>query len=728
MTDNLRYELEITGSLGLVLKAADHLDNITSKLKKINATKLNLSGAISSATRGFNNLKNSVFNLQNSLIGLAAAGIGADILNTTAKLSDTLAIVQKNTGLTTQEMEGLKKTIDSMNTRTSTEDLLNIASMGGKLGVAKNELDGFVQVIDKATVALGDEFGNSAETVATVLGKLKGQYKEFSNVPFEDSLNRIGSAINYLGKQGANSAPNVADFTQRISTLGLGIADAAGLGATLEELGLSAEIASGGLKNVLTLAKTETGAFAKQLGMTVQGFEQLINTNPNQVILDLAKSLKGASATTISQTLKGLKIGSQESQAVVQLLSGNLDKLTERQSQANKALKEGTDLQGEANLMQNTLGARVAMLGKAFEQLKVAAGTALVPAFEGGIALGMKFFKTIEANLGNIGNVFSALVSALNPVFVAIQTTIESVFGKSTMTISGFFTTVIGYINQAAPIISGVVSVLQPILRFFLDGVRGVFEGLKVVWEGLLSVFDAVVEPLASLYNSFSNAISIGDMFQTGLTLIGWALRALAPFLRVIIILLSPIIKLFFNLVGILSKVYMWFVKLFGGVIIGMVQGVGDAISYVVDGLVSMLQYIGLVGGEVDKNISKANQIKKVDDQKRYFVPKVKGQGILAQQLEKDRAKALGETNSPTALLDSMPTMPAQSAGNQSTQASLAGVSGGGAKQTNINISIGKLNESIQITTNKLSESADDIERIMTELLLRVTNNANQMS
>ncbi|MDP2723207.1 MAG: phage tail tape measure protein [Bacteroidales bacterium] len=58
----------------------------------------------------------------------------------------------------------------------------------------------------------------------------------------------------------------------------------------------------------------------------------------------------------------------------------------------------------------------------------------------------------------------------------------------------------------------------------------------------------------------------------------------------------------------------------------------------------------------------------------------------------------------------------------------ISDISGGGAKQTNITISIGKLMEAININTTNLSESAPEIEERMTEILMRSLNGSAQLS
>ncbi|MFC6087641.1 phage tail tape measure protein, partial [Sphaerisporangium aureirubrum] len=155
------------------------------------------------------------------------------------------------------------------------EGLAQIAVVGGQLGVAKEEMLGFVEATDQAVVALGDEFKGGAEEVAKEIGSLQKLFKETSKLKPGEAIQEIGSALNELGASGSATAPSVAEFTKRIGALGNlapEINQTLGLGAAFEELGLSAEISSGGLTNILLTATKETAAFAKQLGMTEKEF------------------------------------------------------------------------------------------------------------------------------------------------------------------------------------------------------------------------------------------------------------------------------------------------------------------------------------------------------------------------------------------------------------------------------------------------------------------------
>ena len=65
--------------------------------------------------------------------------------------------------------------------------------------------------------------------------------------------------------------------------------------------------------------------------------------------------------------------------------------------------------------------------------------------------------------------------------------------------------------------------------------------------------------------------------------------------------------------------------------------------------------------------------------------------------------------------------------GGEDVKSGMSGITGGGSKPTNINITIGKFQDSIQIYANNLDESLDEMEDKIISKLLAVVNRANQL-
>lgn len=93
----------------------------------------------------------------------ATIGTLKDLSHAAAELDDVYADVQKTTGLTKDQVESLNEAFSKMDTRTSREQLNQLAYEAGKLGIsAEKDVLGFVSAADKINIALGDVLGDGA--------------------------------------------------------------------------------------------------------------------------------------------------------------------------------------------------------------------------------------------------------------------------------------------------------------------------------------------------------------------------------------------------------------------------------------------------------------------------------------------------------------------------------------------------------------------------------------
>lgn len=203
------------------------------------------------------------------------------------KISDLMTGVEKTTGLASEQVRQLWNEFDNLNTRTSKQELLNIAQIGGRLGITdKEQIKEFTEQIDKIYVALGNSFQGGLEEVTTKVGKLKNLFEETRNQNYGEALNAIGSALNELGANGSSSEQNITDFATRIGALPAvlkpSIEKTLGLGAAFEESGIDAEVAASGYSRFMSVAGNNIAAFAKQMKLTTKEASELFNTHPEE--------------------------------------------------------------------------------------------------------------------------------------------------------------------------------------------------------------------------------------------------------------------------------------------------------------------------------------------------------------------------------------------------------------------------------------------------------------
>ena len=401
----LRRELE-----GIPTDTQEFIDK-TKQLQQVSTTLRNIETVVKDTRTAWQKLKGDFKEFGSVVAGTVAgeiitgawtafSGFIASVTKNAAELSDQFADIAKTTGMTTKEVEKFNSELSKIDTRTGSKELREIAKVGGQLGIAREQLLGFTESVNMATVALGDEFTGGAEEVARELGILQKLFKETKDLNAGEAIERIGSAVNALGSAGSSTAPEVAKFTQRLGTLGnLGpnIAQTLGLGAAMQELGLSAEIASGGLTSIFLTAGNEAKAFAAQIGISEQAFKDLLNSDPNEMLMQLARSFQGLDNSQVVDALSRMKIGSQEAIKVMNLLASKTDFVREKQALAASEMEKNTSLRNEATLKENNFAGQLAKTEKIINGFMMAISQGLLPVMTSLLASFVSLIEVIKA-------------------------------------------------------------------------------------------------------------------------------------------------------------------------------------------------------------------------------------------------------------------------------------------------------------------------------------------
>lgn len=344
----------------------DELSQVSARIGELNGRSTQAGFSIGSLADKFNRYAA----LGASVLGFFAGMVVSvqKIIDLNGKLSDAQANVMKTTGMTKDEVDELTKSFGALKTRTGRIELLGIAESAGRLGIAKNEIQDFVKVMDKAGVALGDSFEGGAEVVSDKLGKIKGLYDDLKNASVETAFESVGSALNDLGASGAASEENISEFVTRVGAMPEAfkpsIGTALGLGAAFEESGLKAEVAAGNYSKVISIAANNAAGFAQVMGKSKKEVEDLIKTNPNEFFLKFAESLKGMNAIDLAKTLDALKLNDNEVKMVLGAASKNTDLFREKIELANKSLMSATSLTTEFDIKNNNLAATLEKIKK----------------------------------------------------------------------------------------------------------------------------------------------------------------------------------------------------------------------------------------------------------------------------------------------------------------------------------------------------------------------------
>tara|TARA_R110002049_G_scaffold64570_2_gene170195 strand:+ start:168 stop:2030 length:1863 start_codon:yes stop_codon:yes gene_type:complete len=317
--------------------------------------------------------------------GIAIAGGMGIALNSATKFEDKMADISKTTGLEGKELDSFGGSILDMSkkTRTSIEDLQGISVIGGQLGVAKDELLAFTEAGNKFSVALAGDYSGGLETAVLSVGKLNSLYSDTKSLKIDEHLNRAGSAFNGLSSDGKSSAENINDFASRVGTLPSVLRPSftatAALGAFLEEAGINSERGASGFSTLLLTAGKNLPNFARQMGMGTDAARELLEQDPVKFAQKFSRSLNGLKPDELSNRLKDLGIGGQESIKVVGALGDETNRLNDQMDSSSKLFNDATSLTDEYKVKNETTAAKIAMARNNMEALSITIGTQLAP-------------------------------------------------------------------------------------------------------------------------------------------------------------------------------------------------------------------------------------------------------------------------------------------------------------------------------------------------------------
>lgn len=321
------------------------------------------------------------------------------LINRGGELSDMWADVQKETGLTSDSMQQLDKDLRAINTRTPIEKLYELAEIAGKLGYESTaDVLTFVKAANMLDVALSKSLGGNTEEAINDIGKLVEIYGLVDELGIEQSMLKVGSAINTVGASSAANEGYLVAWSKRFAGIapnaGISIADTLGMAAAADILGQSSELSATNIGKMIIALGKDVPYFAKVAGMSVKTFSDLLKTDGNEAFL---RVLEGARSTTkgvegLTKTLETLGIEGSEGAQVLGALTKNIDLVREQQDIANRSFTEGTSVLNEYNIKNQNNAAILAKIGKVMSDWWDRAAASMGPV----IQLMGKFFGVVN--------------------------------------------------------------------------------------------------------------------------------------------------------------------------------------------------------------------------------------------------------------------------------------------------------------------------------------------
>lgn len=539
---------------GAIERGSAQWDSLTASLKQANtelAKIKNETKASQSAWQKFTKFLNDSWGglamILGSITGLTMTMRKA--VQDYAAMEEEMANVRKYTGLATEGVVELNEDLKKIDTRTSREELNQLAGSAGRLGIqSKDAILEFVDAADKIKVALGDDLGEGA---VDQIGKLAMAFGEDERMGLRGAMLATGSAVNELAQNSSAKAGFLVDFTARVAgfgkQLGLTQAQIMGFGAVMDENLLRDEMAATAFGNMLTKMQTDTEKFARIAGMEVKEFTRLLNEDANQAILNLADSLRSQDPQTMMKMLDDMGLDGARAVGVLSTMADKIDDVRERQRLATEAYKEGNSVVKEFGVMNNTVQAHLDKCKKKFHEMTVELGSQLLPVVRytcTGFSMLVKLLSTttkfvVENKTAILagGLAIAAYTAYVNAATIATKAhTIATNIAKAATAAFNFVTKM----NPIGLLIAALTAAVALFIKY-RDRISGASEATSMLRQagaklaGVLAqvtgwVID-LVKWVVSLYDKFSFLRKIIQLlvtaFTTGFTTITVAVKLL---------------------------------------------------------------------------------------------------------------------------------------------------------------------------------------------------------
>lgn len=314
-----------------------------------------------------------------AITGLVMAGRAA--VNAFAGMEQEMANVRKFTGMDADEVAALNEEFKKIDTRTSREELNQLAQEAGRLGKSsQKDVLGFVRAADKINVAL-DDLGDGA---TLTLSKLTGIFGDEKRLGTEKALLSVGSVINELSQNCSASAPYIAEFASRMGGVGaqagMTVQQIMGFAAVLDSNNQKLEASSTALSQVIVRIYQDPAKYARVAGMDVQKFAALVKTDMNAALIEFLSTLKRAgNMDVLSPMFKDMGENGSRAISALSTLANHIDEVKSQQLVANEAFAEATSIDKEFEVQNNTVQAQFDKAKNRVHELAVELGEKLQP-------------------------------------------------------------------------------------------------------------------------------------------------------------------------------------------------------------------------------------------------------------------------------------------------------------------------------------------------------------
>lgn len=362
----------------------EQIRRVNAELQRIRAEQNQTQTTTARISGGFKRFGGAITGAIASVTGLTFAVKKA--IDDASQMDDVYSDVMKTTGMTRNQVLQLNESFMAMDTRTSREQLNALAATAGKLGItSQSDVLQFVEAANQINVALGEDLGEDA---IKQIGKMVGVFgectAELQGKDLKGQILSVGSALNELGATSSASEDYLVQFAARLGgtarQAGISMDNILGFASALDQDMQQVEMSATAFQNVLVKMMSEPAKFAKIAKMDVGEFTNLVKTDANTAMIRLLQTLKQTGDfEALTPVLKEMGLSGSRATGVLTSMANSVDKITEAQSVANRAISEGISITNEYNTKNNNLEAQMEKARKSFKDASIALGESLAP-------------------------------------------------------------------------------------------------------------------------------------------------------------------------------------------------------------------------------------------------------------------------------------------------------------------------------------------------------------
>ena len=406
-----------------------------------------------------------------------------DVFRLNAKFAEQLTNIRKVALSTTEEVAQLSKELSKIETRTSLEELNNLAYAGAKLGIQTQNLAGFVRAADQVNVALKEDLGDEALTSLAKITEVMGLIDKYG---VEEAMLKTGSAIFRLASTSTACSGKIVDFSNRLLALGdaatLSTPDILAIGSAVDSMALEPEVAATAFGKLVVELRKGTSSIEKDLGIAQGSLKKMIEEGKGMEAIQTIfhKMHESDNVFALNSLFKdlGSEDGARLTKVMVTMAEkvGMLDKAV---AESNKAFREGTAVTTEYEMQQETAAAYMERAANLFEKQFVSADMASGPVRD----LAKAWYEMVDALVHNV--TFMTEVRILITLLMA-----------SMKMFLGMLPTLITMLSTA--------------------GVAGAFAKLAELTTGLTGKTMSLANAWNVMYSSFKKLSFVGQMSVMG--------------------------------------------------------------------------------------------------------------------------------------------------------------------------------------------------------------------